>query len=73
MGAMASQITNLAIVYSSVYSGTGQRKYQSFASQAFVWGIHRYKGPVTRKMFPFDDVFMILIAVAQDFVPMGYN
>ena len=36
MGVMASQITNLTIVYSIVYSGTDQRKYQSSASLAFV-------------------------------------
>ena len=34
MGAMASQITNLTIVYSAVYSGEDQRKYQSSASSA---------------------------------------
>ena len=38
MGAMASQITSLAIVYSAVYSGADQGKYQSFASLAFVTG-----------------------------------
>ena len=38
MGAMASQITSLAIVYSTVYSGADQRKHQSSASLAFVWG-----------------------------------
>ena len=64
MGAMASQITSLTIVYSIVYWGTDQRKHQSSASLAFVRGIHRgpvnspHKGPVTRKMFPFDDVIM---------------
>ena len=64
MGAMASQITNLTTVYSTVYSGAAHRKYQSSASLAFVRGIHRWsvnsphKGPVTRKMFPFDDVIM---------------
>ena len=64
MSPMASQITSLVIVYSTVYSGTDQRKHQSPASLAFVWGIHRWsvnsphKGPVTRKMFPFDDVIM---------------
>ena len=39
--AMASQITSLMIVYSTVYSGAYQRKHQSSASLAFVWGIHR--------------------------------
>ena len=64
MGAIASQITSLTIVYSTVYSGADQSKHQSSASLAFVWGIHRgpvnspHKWPVTRKMFPFDDVIM---------------
>ena len=64
MGAVASQITSLTIVYSTVYSDADQRKYQSYASLAFVRGIHRgpvnstHKWPVTRKMFPFDDVIM---------------
>ena len=61
---MASQITSLTIVYSTVYSGADQRKHQSSASLSFVRGIHRWpvnsphKGPVTQKMFPFDDVIM---------------
>ena len=65
MTTMASQITSLTVVYSIVYSGTDQRKHQSSASLAFMWGIHRgpvnspHKWPVTRKMFPFDDVIMI--------------
>ena len=64
MGAIASQITSLRIVYSAVYSDTDQRKHQSSASLAFVRVIHRgsvnspHKWPVTRKMFPFDDVIM---------------
>ena len=64
MVAMASQITSLTIVYSTVYSGADQRKHQSSGSLAFVRGIHRgpvnspHKWPVTRKMFPFDDVIM---------------
>ena len=41
MGAMASQITSLTIVYSTVYLGTDERKHQSSESPAFVWGIHR--------------------------------
>ena len=44
MGAVASQITSLTIVYSTVYSDADQRKHQSSASLAFVRGIHR--GPV---------------------------
>ena len=65
MGTTASQITSLTIVYSTVYSGTDQRKHQSSASLAFVRGIHwrpvnsPHKDPVTRKMFPSDDVIMI--------------
>ena len=64
MNAMAYQITSLTIVYSTVYSDADQRKHQSSASMAFVRGIHRgpvnslHKWPVTRKMFPFDDVIM---------------
>ena len=65
MGAMASHITSLTIVFSTVYSGAGQRKHQSSTSLAFVWGIHRWpvnsphEWPVTRIVFPFDDVIMI--------------
>ena len=64
MGMMASQITSLVIVYSTIYSGADQRKHQSSASLAFMRGIHQWlvnsphKGPVTRKVFPFDDVIM---------------
>ena len=71
MGAIASQITSITIVYSTVCSGADQRKRQSSASLAFVWGIHRgpvnspHKWPVTRKIFPFNDVIMN----AQWFVP----
>ena len=41
MGTMASQITSLTNVYSTVYSGADQRKHQNSASLAFVRGIHR--------------------------------
>ena len=64
MSAMASQITSVSIVCSGVCSGADQREHQSSAWLAFVKGIHRWsmkslhKGPVTRKMFPFDDVIM---------------
>ena len=36
MGAMASLITSLTSVYSTVHPGADQRKYQSSASLAFV-------------------------------------
>ena len=64
MGTIAFQITSLTIVYAAVYSDADQRKHQSSASLAFVRGIHRgpvnspHKWPVTRKIFPFDDVIM---------------
>ena len=64
MGTIASQIPSLTIIYSIVYSDTDQRKHQSSALLAFVWGIHQgpvnspHKWPVTRKMCPFDDVIM---------------
>ena len=61
MSGMASQITSLTIVYTKIYSGVDQRKHQSSASLAFVGGIQRWphKGPLTRKMFPFDDAIVI--------------
>ena len=66
MGAMASQITSLMIVYSAVYSRSRSKKTSNSASLAFVRGIHRspvnspHKGPVTRNMFPFDYVIMTI-------------
>ena len=63
MSAMASQITSLTIVYSTVYSGADERKHQSSASLAFGRGIPCTIGPVPRKMFPFDDVIMNLYEI----------
>ena len=57
-------------------SGADQRKHQSPASLAFVRGIHRslvdspHKGPVTRQMFPFDDVIMVVLILS---VHVVYN
>ena len=59
---------SLKIVYSTVYSDADQGKHQCSASLAFVRGIHRgpvispHQWPVTRKMFPFDDVIMTELA-----------
>ena len=57
MSAMASQITSLTIVYSTVYSDPNQRKHQSPASPAFVrgftgdWWISRSNGQLRGKCF----------------------
>ena len=46
-----------------------KKKHQSSASLAFERGIHRgpvnspHKWPVMRKMFPFDDVIMVIINI----------
>ena len=41
MATMASRITSLTVIYSTVYSDADQGKHQSSASLAFVCGIHR--------------------------------
>ena len=79
MGTMASQITSLTIVYSAVYSGAEQRKHQSSASLAFVRGIHRWpvnsphKWPVTRKMFPFNDVIRCIHRLLSPYVYQSFS
>ena len=75
MGAMASQITNVLVVYSTVYSGTDQRKYQGHALLAFAGGIDRWpvisprKEPATRKMIPFNDAIMRRVNCINSFDP----
>ena len=60
--AVASQITSLTRLLTQ--PDADQRKHQSSASLAVVRGIHRgpvnspHNGPVTGKMFPFDEVIM---------------
>ena len=64
MNMMASQITCLTIVYSTVYSRRRSRKTSKLGVTGLCGGIHRWpvnsphKGPVRREMFPFDDVIM---------------
>ena len=64
IGAITSQITSLTIVFSTVYLDIDQRKHQKLRVTGLVRGIHRrpvnspHKWPVTREMFPFDDVIM---------------
>ena len=50
MDVIASPVTSITIVYATVYSDIDQRKHQSSASLAFVWGIHR--GPVNSPHMP---------------------
>ena len=70
MSTVTSQITSVSTVYSNVYSGTDQNKHQSSASLAFAWGIYwwsvncPHKWPVTRKMFPFDDIMLIVLVTS---------
>ena len=80
MSAMASQIIGILIVYSTVCSGADKRKHPSSASPAFVGGINRWpvnsphKGPVTRKVFPCDDVIMhcVIMATKLGWRPVAY-
>ena len=64
MGAMASQITSLTIVYSGVYLRHRSKKTSKLCVTGLCGEIHRWsvnsphKGPATRKMFLFDDVIM---------------
>ena len=66
MRAMASQITSFTIVYySSVYTGADKKKQSELRVTDICVGNSPcpvnspHKGPVTRKMFPFDDVTML--------------
>ena len=72
MSAIASQITRLTIVCSTVYSDADQRKHRSSASMAFVRPVNSpHKGSVTRKMFPFDDVIMFIWLERKRIASMG--
>ena len=70
---MASQITGISIICSTVCSRADQGKHQSSVSLAFVKRIHRWpldatdKGPVTRIMFPFDDVITLFSSYCNSF------
>ena len=69
MTTMASQITSLAVVYTTVYSDADQRKQRRSASLAFVWGIHRdrwiprTKGQLRGKWFHLMTSSWILLSI----------
>ena len=58
MSAMASQVTSLTIVYSTVYSSRRSKKTSKLRVTGLCAVNSPHKGPVTRKTFPFDDVIM---------------
>ena len=60
MSMMASKITSLTIIYATVYSGADEKKTSTLRVTGLspVTGQFPAQGPVTRKMFPFDDVIM---------------
>ena len=70
MSTKASQITSVSIIYPIVfYFRRRSKKTWKLALLAFVRGIHQWpvisphKWPVTRKMFPFDDVIIFITAL----------
>ena len=69
MSTMAFQITSLSVVYSIDYSGADQRKHQKLRVTGLWVGNSpgpvnsQHKGPVTRKMLPFDDVIMWTVMI----------
>ena len=80
MSTMASQITSVSIVHSTVCSGADQRKYQGSTSLALCEGNSPVTGEfptqrtVTRKFFPFGDAIMKHQHwVAPDPYPYGDN
>ena len=58
MGAIASQITSLTIVYSTVYSDADKKNPSKLRVTGLCAGNPPHKWPVTRKKFLFDDVIM---------------
>ena len=74
MTTIASQITSLTVVYSTVYSDADQRKSSKLRVTGLCVGNSPglvnspHKGPVTRKMLPFDNVIMIMMIVVYLFV-----
>ena len=77
MGEIASQIISLTIVYSIVYSDADQRKHQSSASLAFVWGIHPWipstKGQLRGKFFQLMMSSSVTCTIRNKFLWYVYN
>ena len=65
MNTMVSQITSFTIIYSTIYSRRGSKKISKLRVTGLCEGnspvtseFLAQRGPVMRKMFPFDDVIM---------------
>ena len=77
MSTIASQITGISIVYSTICSGADLRKHESTVSLVSCgeftidWWIPRIKGSVTRNMFLFDDVIMVRLLIISEFHYIG--
>ena len=73
MSAMASQITGVSIVYSTVCTGADQRKHQSSVSLAFVGGIVG-EFPAQRASNPENGFIMTFSATSdENFLKMMAN
>ena len=76
---MASQISSLTAVYSTVYSDADQKKTSKLRVTDLCVGNSpgpvnsSHKGPVTREMFPFDDVIMIVVIEARPLISGAKN
>ena len=81
MTTLASQITSLMLVNSTVYSDADQRKHQSSALLAFVWGIHRdrwiprTKGLLRGKCFHLmtSSCDVVILCVCQRSIPVYFS
>ena len=80
MSTMASQITSVLIVCSTICPGIDKKIHKSSASLVFLRGIHwwpvdsPHKGPVTWKMFPpFDDITMIIWGLWREACTWGLD
>ena len=72
--AMASQISSLAIVPSTVYAGADQRTQQSFASLAFVRGIHWWPSePIRLWSWPVDFPPFGVILIQRNGTKLGVS
>ena len=67
MSVMASQITGVSVAYSTVGSGADQRKHATWKqAPRHRWPVNSpHKGPVTRKLFLYDNVILWRMLLRQ--------